>query len=308
MTRPTLTIGSRGSDLALYQANFIKQVLVEEQGCSVSIKTIKTTGDRIDDISFDKMEGKGFFTKELEEALLAKEIDLAVHSLKDLMTTQPTGLKLGAAGYRADRREMLLIRKESAVADGVIPVKTGGIIGTSSARRQCQIAWHAPTLTIKDLRGNVPTRIRKLREGQYDAILLAAAGVKRLELELDDLQVVLLEEDKFLPAPAQGILGIQIRDDDPRVESIISKLGSKQALDEALLERGLLAKYDSGCSLPLGVRSEIEDGNFVLSAVLGVKNGDNWAGLKRCVVSGDNIGRVVSNSYDQLNRSQVCFA
>jgi len=308
MTCPTLTIGSRGSDLALFQANFIKSVLIEELGCSVSIKIIKTTGDKVDNLSFDKMEGKGFFTKELEDALLANEIDLAVHSLKDLMTTQPKGLKLGAAGYRADRREMLLIRKESVASEGLMPVKAGGIIGTSSARRQCQIAWHAPTLKIRDLRGNVPTRIRKLREGQYDAILLAAAGVMRLELELDDLQVVLLDDDKFFPAPAQGILGIQIRDNDPKVESVVSRLGSRQALDEARLERGLLAKFDSGCSLPLGVRSEIENGSFRLSAVLGVRDGNNWAGLKKCVVSGDDIDWIVAGSFDKLERSEVCFA
>ena len=199
----TLIIGTRGSDLALYQANFIHDVLVNEHKCIVDIKIIKTSGDKIDTISFDKMEGKGFFTKELENALLNKEIDLAVHSLKDLMTSQPASLKLGAAGYRADRREMLLIRKESLGSNNVLPVKDGGIIGTSSARRKCQIVHHNPTLQIKDLRGNVPTRINKLRKGQYDAIIIAAAGVKRLKLNLDDLEVVLLDAEIFLQAPAQ---------------------------------------------------------------------------------------------------------
>src|SRR5512138_1392256 len=177
MTR--LVIGSRGSDLALFQANFIKSIL-EGPSCAVEIKIIKTSGDKIDNISFDKMEGKGFFTKELEDALLANEIDLAVHSLKDLMTSQPDGLKLGAVGYRADRRELLLIRKEAVDGDGLIPVKQGGVIGTSAARRKGQIAYYNPSLTIADLRGNVPTRVAKLRDGKYDAILLAAAGVTRL--------------------------------------------------------------------------------------------------------------------------------
>ncbi len=298
----TLVIGTRGSDLALYQANFIHDVLVNKHKCIVDIKIIKTSGDKIDTISFDKMEGKGFFTKELEDALLNKEIDLAVHSLKDLMTSQPAGLKLGAAGYRADRREMLLIRKESLGSNNVLPVKDGGIIGTSSARRKCQIVHHNPTLQIKDLRGNVPTRINKLRKKQYDAIIIAAAGVKRLELNLDDLEVVLLDAEIFLPAPAQGILGIQIRDDDQFIESIISKLGSKDEMISASLERGLLAKFDLGCSLPLGVYSENNNGHLILKAVLGIQENDQWSGLKKIEISGTDIEQIVSDAFQKLNQ------
>jgi hydroxymethylbilane synthase len=255
VTSTKLIIGSRGSDLALYQANFIKDVLVRDFGCTIEIKIIKTAGDKLDQLSFDKMEGKGFFTRELEDALLSDEIDLAVHSLKDLMTSQPDGLKLGAVGYRADRCEMLLINKNARVDDGVLPVKKDGVIGTGSARRKAQIASLAPTLTIKDLRGNVPTRIRKLRGGQYDAIIIAAAGVKRLELDLSDLEVVLLEPLTFLPAPAQGVLGMQIRDDNDRIEKIVSQMNSTETSTEVALERGLLQKFDAGCSLPLGVFS-----------------------------------------------------
>ena len=141
----TITIGTRGSPLTLWQAHWIKSQLESvHDDLTVDLVKIKTSGDKIDNISFDKMEGKGFFTKELEDALLSGAIDLAVHSLKDLMTIQPVGLKLGAVGYRADSREMLLIRKDSRVSDGLIPVKPGGIIGTSSARRKCQIVHHNP--------------------------------------------------------------------------------------------------------------------------------------------------------------------
>ena len=304
MTSNKLIIGSRGSDLALYQANFIRDALVREHGCEVDIKIIKTTGDKIDYVSFDKMEGKGFFTKELEEELLSKDIDLAVHSLKDLMTSQPDGLKLGAAGYRADRREMLLINKVSIFGSGLIPVKEGGVIGTSSNRRKCQIAHINPTVTMKDLRGNVPTRIRKLREGMYDAIIIAAAGVTRLEFDVSDLEVVLLDADRFLPAPAQGILGIQIRSDDDRVEQIISKLGSKQEMIAASLERGLLARFDSGCSLPLGVNSLITDTEMRLTAVLGVGEADNWQGLKRVEFTGTDLTQIVDNAFDALNSGE----
>jgi len=305
MIHKNMIIGSRGSDLALYQANFIHDILVEKHGCAVEIKIIKTTGDKIDTVSFDKMEGKGFFTKELEEALLAKEIDLAVHSLKDLMTTMPDGLELGAVGYRANRRELLLIRKESFTGKGVLPVKDGGVIGTSSARRQCQIAFHNPTLTMKDLRGNVPTRVQKLREGQYDAILIAAAGVERLELDLSDLEAVQLDAEQFLPAPAQGILGIQIRSDDDATEATIGKLGSTQALIEAQLERGLLARYDSGCSLPLGVFSEVSDDNLRLKAVLGVRDSEGWEGLKQAEIIGTDIRQIVDDTLNALNGSDV---
>lgn len=303
-----LTIGSRGSDLALYQANFIRSILENEHGCAVEIKIIKTAGDKIDNVSFEQMEGKGFFTKELEDALLAREIDLAVHSLKDLMTSMPDGLKLGAVGYRADRRELLLIRKDSVEGDGLLPVRKGGVIGTSAARRKAQIAHYNPSLVIHDLRGNVPTRVQKLRDGKYDAILLAAAGVTRLKLDLSDLHVNELDPEQFLPAPAQGILGIQIRDNDPAVEQVISKLGSSAAMLEANLERGLLARFDSGCSLPLGVFSEVRDKQLRLKAVLGTRANDQWTGLNRTDITGTDVDDVISRAYDALQGAPTCRA
>lgn len=305
MTSETLRIGTRGSDLALYQANFIRDILKNEHGCDVELKIIKTSGDRIDNLSFDKMEGKGFFTKELEDALLQGEVDLAVHSLKDLMTTQPDGLMLGAVGYRADRREMLLVRKQSRVGEGLLPVKEGGVIGTSSARRKCQIAFHNPSLEIRDLRGNVPTRVNKLRDGQYDAIMIAAAGVTRLQLDLSDLDVILLEPDEFLPAPAQGILGIQIRSDDSRTQSIISRLNSEKDSTEASLERGLLARFGAGCSLPMGVFSSVLDGQLTLKAVLGVRKREEWDGLKRVEFSGEDISVLVDRAFAGLTDKEA---
>jgi len=284
----------------MWQANFVRSIIENDHGQTVRINIIKTAGDKIQHLSFDKMEGKGFFTKELEEALLAGEIDLAVHSLKDLMTTQPDGLKLGAVGYRFDRRELLLIRPGSVAGDSVLPVKEGGIIGTSSARRKCQIVHHNPTLEIKDLRGNVPTRINKLREGQYDAIIIAYAGVLRLELDLSDLVAMPLDPLQFFPAPAQGILGIQIRSNDERVEETIGQLGTPEMATLAEAERGLLRKFGSGCSLPLGVCSETEGDTIRLRAVLGVDEGGKWIGLKRADVSGTNPEQIVNEAYTQL--------
>ncbi len=300
MSKQHLVIGSRGSDLALFQANFIQSILTEKLDCTVEIKIIKTTGDKITNLSFDKMEGKGFFTKELEEALLAKEIDLAVHSLKDLMTDQPIPLKLGAVGYRADKREMLLIRKESTTTDGILPVKDGGIIGTSSNRRKCQIVQYNNKLEIKDLRGNVPTRIKKLRDGEYDAIMIAAAGVKRLELDVSDLTVIELDPQIFLPAPAQGILGIQIRNDLPKVEAVISKMNDTTDAKSAALERGLLAKYELGCTLPLGVYSEVNGDSYRLKAVLGVFENEQWVEPKTIDLTGKDIEKLVMDAFEGL--------
>ena len=305
MSGRQLVIGTRGSDLALYQANFIKNILISEHGHDVALKIVKTTGDRIDYLSFDKMEGKGFFTKELEEALLSQEIDLAVHSLKDLMTTQPEGLRLGAVGFRADFREMLLISPDAHLDNGFLHVKDGCTVGTSSARRQCQILYHNPSLVIKDLRGNVPTRVNKLRQGEYDAIVLAAAGLDRLELDLSGLVAVRLDPDKFLPAPAQGILGIQIRGKDDEVLSIVSKLNDTLNGTQAALERGLLARYDSGCTLPLGVISNIVGTELRLKAVLGVRDRDSWRGLKHAESVGGDPEQLISEVFDRLQESEI---
>ncbi len=303
MTQEQIVIGTRGSDLALYQANFIKNILISQYNCDVALKIIKTTGDNIDHLAFDKMEGKGFFTRELEDALLSSEIDLAVHSLKDLMTSQPEGLTLGAVGFRADFRELLLIRPEAATEDGFLPVKDGSVLGTSSARRQCQVLYHNPSVKIKDLRGNVPTRVQKLRDGDYDAIVLAAAGLDRLELDLSGLKAVRLDPEQFLPAPAQAILGMQIRKEDNQTAEVVTKLNSEEAELQIALERGLLARYDSGCTLPLGVKSDLSGGKLRLKAVLGVRQGDGWSGLKHADISGDNAEQIVTEAYNQLQES-----
>ena len=222
------------------------------------------------------------------------------------MTTQPEGLKLGAVGYRVARREFLLINRDAYQEGSAIPMKNGKVIGTSSPRRKCQISNFNPTLEIKDLRGNVPTRIKKLREGQYDAIVIAVAGVERLELDLSGLKAVKLDAIKFLPAPAQGILGLQIRADDERVENIIKQMNDKKAATEASLERGLLGKFDLGCSLPLGVFSEVRDDRLTLKAILGVYENDQWIGLKKTEIIGTDPETMVEKAFTELNESEPC--
>jgi hydroxymethylbilane synthase len=286
--------------LALWQAEFIKKQLESITSEPVRLEIIKTSGDRIDNLSFEKMEGQGFFTKELEEALLTGTIDLAVHSLKDLMTTMPDGLTLGAVGFREDNSEAILIRKESYDPEQTLQIKEGGVIGSSSVRRQCQIAKLSPDLELKDLRGNVPTRVNKLRDGLYDAIIIACAGIKRLALDISDLKINILECRDFLPAPGQGILGIQIRENDDRIGEIVSSLDDPTARKQTQLERGLLARFEGGCQLPLGAWSRIADDSMSLHAVLGCRKEDRWIGLARTSISGENIDNIVETAYKEL--------
>lgn len=247
-----IKIGTRGSDLALWQANFVREEL-EKLGHSVEINIIHTQGDKIQDLSFDKLEGKGFFTKEIEAALLSKEVDLAVHSHKDLETTPPAGLMIAAVSDREDPSELLLANLDAVDNNELWGLKKNAVIGTSSARRKSQLLALRPDLQIKDLRGNVPTRIKKLKTEGYDAILLAKAGVNRLNLDLSDLHVEVLDPTVFIPAPAQGVLGLQIRTEDSRLAEILSNLNHTYTAEKIELERSVLRLMEGGCQLPLGV-------------------------------------------------------
>ncbi|MFT7343747.1 MAG: hydroxymethylbilane synthase [Lentimonas sp.] len=245
-------IGSRGSDLALWQANHIKGLL-EKLGHQVEIKVIVTQGDAIQHLSFDKMEGKGFFTKEIENELLDETIDLAVHSHKDLETNPPEGLSIVAVTKREDPADLLLINK-TAVDDSLEwELKANSIIGTSSARRKSLVRTYREDCELKDLRGNVPTRINKLRSGDYDAILLAKAGVDRLKLDLSDFHSFVMDPTEFVPAPAQGVLGLQIRSNDLRMAEIMSPLNDIIVAQQIGIERKVLNLMEGGCQLPLGV-------------------------------------------------------
>ena len=301
-----IVIGSRGSDLALWQANFIKGVLKEQLGISATIKVIVTTGDRITNMSFDKIEGIGFFTKELEEAILSGEVDIAVHSLKDLTTTLPDGLTVPTIGFREDRRELLLVNEDALKGSGALPLKDGASIGTSSARRKSQIQKLNPSLEIKDIRGNVPTRIERVKRGDYDAIVIAVAGVKRLNADLSGLKALKLDPEVFLPAPGQGTLAIESRERDNELNSALSALSDEKTGIEIALERGLLAKFNAGCSLPLGVFSSVNPGGthrFI--SVLGISDGESYTELRRVEVSGSDVDALVDESYEALTSVKV---
>lgn len=255
MTMKPIILGSRGSDLALWQAHYVKSQL-EALALPVELKIIVTQGDRIHHLSFDKLEGKGFFTKEIEDALLNGEIDLAVHSFKDLPTSSPAGLQIAALSYREDPRDVLLIRKTAYQALATFGLAQDAIVGTSSARRKAQLSTFFPHITINDLRGNVPTRVQKCRNGQYDAIVLAAAGISRLQLDLSDFEVVYLDPQLFIPAPAQGVLGLQIRANEPELEAILQQIHRADVAETVAIERNILAAFEGGCHMPLGVYCE----------------------------------------------------
>jgi len=266
----TLRLGTRGSDLARWQARRVSSMLEERLGFATEIIVIKTRGDRIQDVAFNKMEGKGFFTKELQEALFHHRIDLVVHSLKDLPTESPDGLEVIAIPERANPADLLLARKDLLEITPANPMglPDRAVLGTSSLRRASQALALHPALAVKALRGNVPTRIQKLRDGGYDAILLAAAGVGRLEIDLGDLDTLELVPEVMLPAPGQGALAIECRADDELTRPLTA-LHDGEIAAAVGAERSLLEMLGGGCHLPLGCLATTRNGETRLRAVLG---------------------------------------
>lgn len=262
-------IGTRGSDLALWQAHHVKSRL--EHAAEIEIVVIKTRGDTIDDVPLQSVEGKAFFTAEIEKALLDNEVDLAVHSHKDLATSSPDGLVIGAVPERGPVEEVLLVNEQAYDPDApLLPLKPGAKVGTSAPRRQAQLLAMRPDLHVADLRGNVPTRVRRCQAGTYDAVVLAAAGVHRLELATEGLVVVPLSADVFVPAPAQGALAIQIRAGDPALtELCLSALHHEGTAAAVNAERLLLERLGGGCSMPLGVTLRTDGEGFLARAFLG---------------------------------------
>jgi hydroxymethylbilane synthase len=247
-----LRIGTRGSELALWQAHFTQNAL-RAIGIESELVIIKTKGDQIQHLGFDKMEGTGFFTKEIEDALLAGTIDVAVHSMKDLPTRQPDGLVITAVSYREDPADWLFIRRDALDTSRVLRLKTNAVVGTSASRRKAQMLDIRPDVTMKDIRGNVPTRLEKLRQGDFDAIFLAAAGVKRLGLNISDFEVVRLDPREFIPAPAQGVLAWQTLRDDTFTRTVLKKIHHPEVSAVTNVERQTLRLMGGGCHEPLGV-------------------------------------------------------
>ncbi len=257
-----IVIGSRGSQLALWQARHISARL-NAGGVETRIEIIKTTGDRIQDVPLSQVGGKGLFTKEIEEALLDRRIDLAVHSLKDMPSELPPGLILSAIPEREDPRDALL----------GAPLKEGARVGTSSLRRSVQLIAMHRGVSIETLRGNLDTRLRKLDEGQYDTIILAAAGLRRLGWA--DRISELIPVDVMIPAVGQGALAIETRDDDGEAHKIAHTLDHDASRIAITAERAFLAVFGGGCQVPIGAHATIDGGEIHLRAFVSEPDGAN---------------------------------
>lgn len=297
-----IRIGTRGSELALWQANHVAELIGREK---TEIKIIKTKGDRIQNVSFDKMEGKSFFTKEIEDALLENEIDIAVHSLKDLPTDETYGLTIAAILQREDPSDVLLIRDECYNKDNFLNLYDKAIVGTSSARRAAQIKNALNTITVLPLRGNVPTRIQKLRDGQFDAIIIAKAGINRLSPDLSDFKSLTLPFSFFLPSPSQGALAVQIRKNETDLENIVKQYSDADTYKAVSAERSFLRHFGGGCHIPLGAFAyKIEDtihlSGSITSADGKISLRDNIAGSDPELLGQELAGLLKKKGADKL--------
>lgn len=263
MKRKKITIGTRGSKLALWQANYIADcVRSQYPGMEVNLVHIMTTGDKILDVPLAKIGGKGLFTKELETAMLNGEIDLAVHSLKDMPTELPEGLRLAAITERADAGDAFISPQYKTVEN----LPQGAKVGTSSLRRKAQLLKYRPDLVIHDLRGNLDTRLQKLDTGDLDAILLAVAGLKRLGWQERITQV--LPSEICLPAVGQGALAIEARSNDEEILDILAFLNHQETRWAVEAERAYLAEVEGGCQIPIGVYATLQQDVLTLEAVI----------------------------------------
>ncbi|MDR3346909.1 MAG: hydroxymethylbilane synthase [Campylobacteraceae bacterium] len=264
-----LIIATRGSRLALWQSEYIKAKLEERyEGLSVKLNIMKTKGDKVLDTPLAKIGGKGLFTKELEDAMLEGRAHIAVHSLKDVPVAFPQGLRLGVITKREDARDAMLSQKY----DNLDALPKGAVVGTTSLRRRMQLLSARPDLSIKNLRGNVNTRIEKLKRGEYDAIILAVAGIKRLELQNEVQYFYPFSTDFMIPAMGQAALGIEIID-KADIAELVEFLNDESSIIETKVERDFVEKLEGGCQVPIGVNARLKGDIIEIKAVVGLPDG-----------------------------------
>ncbi len=258
-----ILIGTRGSALALAQARWVQgQITGRHPDCQVELVVIKTTGDKLKDVPLAQVGGKGLFIKEIEEALLAGQVDLAVHSLKDMPAEIPHGLKLAAVPPREDWRDAFLSNRYASLAE----IPSGGRVGTGSLRRRVQILHLRPDLEVVPLRGNVDTRLRKMADLGLDGLILAAAGLARLGLS--HLPRGYLPETEMLPAVAQGALGLEVRVQDNRLQERLAFLDDPPSRVAVTAERAFLGRLEGGCLVPVAALGKVEKGSLILKALI----------------------------------------
>ncbi|WP_244155335.1 hydroxymethylbilane synthase [Dissulfuribacter thermophilus] len=271
-----LRLGTRKSKLALTQSNWVKQE-IEKRFPDVQVELVKVTtkGDKILDVPLAKVGGKGLFVKEIEEALLDGRIDFAVHSLKDVPTELPQGLEVSVFPEREDPRDALIARD----GKGLMELPPGAKVGTSSLRRMAQLRAVRPDLVIESLRGNLDTRLNKLDEGHFDAIILAAAGLKRMGLSGRITEII--SPEVLLPAIGQGALGIEFRSEDHETRRILSSLSHEETTIRVRAERAFLARLEGGCQVPIGAYATIEGNELTLEGLIGDEDGKKILRMKK---------------------------
>jgi hydroxymethylbilane synthase len=300
----TLRIGSRGSALALWQANHVRDRLMLESAEKFEIVVIKTAGDREQIAPLGEIGGKGVFVKEIEDALLRGEIDIAVHSMKDVPTEIPVGLTMAAICERQDPRDALV----SAQGEKLAGLPSGARVGTSSLRRRAQLAHARPDLEFVELRGNVDTRLKKLDRGECDALVLARAGLERLGLVGRITET--LSCDVSLPAVGQGALGVEVREGDECASGPVAKLDHWQTRAAVIAERALLHEMEGGCQIPLGAWAREESGNLVMDACIVSLDGSDYV-RSRVVGAKDApgaLGRRVAEELFALGAERILHA
>lgn len=290
--KKSFIIGSRGSDLALWQANFVKAELEKAFPEPVfEIAIITTTGDQIVDVSLSKIGDKGLFTKQIETALLDKKIDIAVHSLKDLQTEQPRGLVIGAICEREVPNDVLISSKYNSLDE----LPDGATVATGSLRRKSQILNYRPNLNVVDIRGNVPTRLKKYDELGYDAMILAYAGVHRLGY--DERVKQLIPFDLMLPAVGQGAVAVEVREDDERVLQTVAQLDHAETRACVTAERAFLRRLEGGCQVPIGALATLDKKQITLEGMVASLDGAiiYRESVKGDAVNADNLGTFLAN-------------
>jgi hydroxymethylbilane synthase len=265
-----LIIGSRSSDLALWQTNHVKREIEKNNPhIEVETKLVSTKGDKILDVALSKIGDKGLFTKELELELLCGNIDIAVHSLKDLQTAIPEGLKLAAVTKRHDVEDVLIARTHGTT---IKTLRNGSVVATGSLRRRSQLKYIRPDITVIDLRGNVPTRVQKFIDSDWDAIILARAGIDRLKMSKHISSYI--DIDEMVPAVGQGALGIEIKEDNRFADEIIQSIHDEKTFLAVSAERSFLRTLEGGCQVPIGAHAEIKSNGLYLTGIVGSVNGE----------------------------------
>ena len=298
-----IKIATRKSILALWQSEHIKaRIEAQHKGVKVVLEGMKTKGDVILDTPLAKIGGKGLFTKELEDSMLKGETDIAVHSLKDVPVVFPEGLKLAAICSREDTRDAMISEKFAKFSD----LPHGAKVGTTSLRRKMQLLIMRPDLEIISLRGNVQTRLRKLKEGEFDAIILAMAGINRLNLKAEVAHIYTFGFDEMIPAMGQGALGVEVRDEKQILDEI-SFLNDENAVIETTIERDFVSVLEGGCQVPIGISARLKGDEISIDAIVGLPDGSEFIkdSLKTSKDKFQSIGKELAHKFIEKGAKEL---